>query len=1011
VTDRDLKQSSNALRHASPVLVGRTLEQIFLREELAAVLGGRGRLVLLGGEAGIGKTTLARDLAAEAATRDARVLAGACYDLTNTPPYGPWLDLFDACAFDRDLPPPPAAFAGGRLDSVTDQAALFAEIREFFAELAATGPAMLLLEDLHWADPASLDLLRHLAPRLKHWPVLLLVTYRGDELTRSHPVAVQLPALVRETDGLRLDLRRLDPDALRALVTARYRLPAVDEARLVAYLNRRAEGNPLFTTELLRALQEESLLRPANDGWRLGELDRVMVPSFLRHVIEDRVARLGEATRQALAMAAVIGQDVPLALWAEVADLEEGALLTIVERAVNAHLLEADSNGRHVRFVHALTREALYAGVLPPRRRLWHLQVGEALAASARSDPDAVAYHFQHAGDPRASVWLVKAGDRAQHAYAWLTAVERLWAAAILLEDIEGQERTRGRLASRVAYLKRLSDPSGAIEAIDVAARIAVRMSDAIMAAQARWVRGILLCYADRFRSGLDEMTAGIEVLEAMTLASAQIPAEIQAWLTDALPAATRIDDAKDGRGAAPLDAGDFAVWRGAALGRFLANAGRLHAAADGCGLSVAVLADRPQAGSETRAAIAFAAHGLGIAQAGLGRPEEACAAFVQARAIFAELGHHALVAFTLLDELRDVALTYGAANPAVRRRLAAEAEAALDRTGGALRPGVSPRLAWLGCLILDGRWQEADQILRDLPAPGNAYLRREVTAAHTVLARHRGALERAWEVIRGLLPDGPTTEPGDFIHQEGLSLQRLAADLCLDAGDLLGARAWLKGHDRWLAWSETFLGRADGRLAWARWYLAAGETALARSAATEALTLAEAPCQPLVALAAHRLLGEIESQSQRHAEAETHLTSALELATACDVSFERAMTLLALAELRLALGEAGETARLLDDVRAICVPLGATPTLTRVDALGARLTKAPPARCYSAGLTPREVEVLRLLPRGLSNAKIAETLFVSPRTVSTHLTNVYGKLGVKGRAEAVAYAMANDLV
>jgi predicted ATPase len=189
------------------VVAGRTREQVFLREELATTLSGHGRLVLLGGEAGIGKSTLARDLALEAAARDICVLSGHCYDLSNTPPYGPWLDLVASYPSDPALPAPPAAFAGGLLERVTDQAALFAEVRRFFAELGSARPLVVLLEDLHWADPASLELLRHVAPHLRQWPILLLATYRVDELTRRHPFSQQLPALVREAEALRLDLR------------------------------------------------------------------------------------------------------------------------------------------------------------------------------------------------------------------------------------------------------------------------------------------------------------------------------------------------------------------------------------------------------------------------------------------------------------------------------------------------------------------------------------------------------------------------------------------------------------------------------------------------------------------------------------------------------------------------------------------------------------------------------------------------------------------------------------
>ncbi|MEA2598620.1 MAG: hypothetical protein QOF01_5089, partial [Thermomicrobiales bacterium] len=661
-----------------------------------------------------------------------------------------------------------------------------------------------------------------------------------------------------------------------------------------------------------------------------------------------------------------------------------------------------------VRFVHALTREALYAGILPPRRHLWHRRVGEALAAGTRPDPDAVAYHFQAAGDPRASEWLVAAGDRAQRAYAWLTAAERLRSVAALFEDVEGQERMRGRLVCRVAYLTRFSDPAGAIEAIDAAAAVAARIGDAVMAAETHWARGLLLCYLDRFRSGLAEMTAGFEALEALPPDPARVPTALRAWFADALPDAMADGAADEVQAVARRDSDDSVDWRGVSLGRFLASAGYLRAAADDCGRLHAVLPGLPD---RIRSFVAFNAHGLGIAQAGLGRPDEARAAFAQARADFAELGHHAMVAFTLLQVLVDVTLTYDAANPAARRRFAAEAEAALDRTGGALRPGVSPRLVWLRCLVLDGRWQEADRILRDLPAPGNAYLRREITSAHAVLARYRGDPERAWEEIRGLLPDGPETEPGDLIHQEGLFLQRIAVELYLDRGDLRMARAWLAAHDRWLAWSESVLGRADGQVSWARYYRAAGDIDRARATAADALALATTPDQPLVHLAAHRLLGEIETTATNRAAAEAHLTAALDLAATCDAPFERALTLLALAHLRLATGLADEVTPLLDEARGICGPLDVAPTLARVDALAARLTPEPPAQRYPAGLTQREVEVLRLLPRGFSNAEIAGILFVSPRTVQTHLSNLYAKLGVGGRAEAIAYAVGHGLV
>jgi DNA-binding CsgD family transcriptional regulator len=984
------------------VVAGRTREQVFLREELATTLSGHGRLVLLGGEAGIGKSTLARDLALEAAARDICVLSGHCYDLSNTPPYGPWLDLVASYPSDPALPAPPAAFAGGLLERVTDQAALFAEVRRFFAELGSARPLVVLLEDLHWADPASLELLRHVAPHLRQWPILLLATYRVDELTRRHPFSQQLPALVREAEALRLDLRRLDARALRTIVAARYRLPVPDESRLVAYLDQHADGNPFFATEILRALEEEGFLRLAGDGWSLGEIDRVVVPSLLRQVIDGRVGRLGEDVRQPLSVAAVIGQEVPLTLWAQLAGLGDEALLAIVERAVEAHLLEAERDGVRVRFVHALTREALYEDVLPPRRRLWHRQVAEALIAGANPDVDAVAFHLQRAGDPRAWEWLVQAADRAQRAYAWLTAAERLQSAADLLAGVVAEERLLCQLLFRLTRLKRFSLPAEALGSLDKADHLVGRLDDPILAADMLYQRGVLLCYSDRFRAGLARMTEAAEALEAMPLAATRYFATTGAWLANA-PETASVDLPGDAIAFDLLHSAGLHVRR-ATYPWFDASAGQSRRAITAADRYIGVLAAATEVGS-IRLSTAYAYHGLGIARAALGQPDEAVCAWSQGRALFEEYDHHALAAFTLLGQLRDVELTYGAASPATRRRVAAEAVVALERAGGALRPGTSSQLARLGCLVLDGRWDEALAIVRTHPAPGNAYLRREVTGALALLGRHRGEPHIAWDQIQPLFPDGPETEPGDLIHQEGLSLQRLAAELSLDAADLAGARAWLKAHDRWLEWSDNVLGQADGALAWARYHRATGDGERARSSALEALTLAGAPDQPLVRLAAHRLLGEIETAGPSFMDAEPHLTAALDVADACEAPFERALTLLAIAEFRAARGTTPEALTLLDDVRRICTLLGAAPALARADALAARLSSKPTGGIYPASLTEREVEVLRLLAQRRTDKEIAEALFLGARTVQSHVAHILNKLGVANRREAATRA------
>jgi ATP/maltotriose-dependent transcriptional regulator MalT len=269
-------------------------------------------------------------------------------------------------------------------------------------------------------------------------------------------------------------------------------------------------------------------------------------------------------------------------------------------------------------------------------------------------------------------------------------------------------------------------------------------------------------------------------------------------------------------------------------------------------------------------------------------------------------------------------------------------------------------------------------------------------------LAYYRGTLDVAWQQVAALFPEGAATHPGDCNFLAGADLQLVAADLCLDAGDLAGAIAWLAAHDRWLAWAGAVRGQAEGQLGWACYHRVAGQEAPARHHAEQALARAEQPRQPLALLAAQRLLGQLAVDAGRCEEANEHLTAALALAERCQAPFEQALTLLVLAERAVQLGECDDARRLLGQVRTICEPLGATPTLRRADEIAARLPqRRASSDTYPAGLTAREVEVLRLVVAGLTDAEVGAQLFISPRTVSTHLTSIYSKLGVSSRVDA----------
>ncbi len=158
----------------------------------------------------------------------------------------------------------------------------------------------------------------------------------------------------------------------------------------------------------------------------------------------------------ALVPASVIGQEVPLELWMTVTGLSETCLLAVMDQAIAARLLDPTEPG--VRFVHALIRDALYESLLPVRRRVWHRHIGEALLKQPHPDAEHVAHHFQQAGDHRAAEWLIKAGERAQHAYAFVTAGDRFEAALAILDRSDTTVEERGWLLWRLGRMRRFSN-------------------------------------------------------------------------------------------------------------------------------------------------------------------------------------------------------------------------------------------------------------------------------------------------------------------------------------------------------------------------------------------------------------------------------------------------------------------------------------------------------------------------------------------------------------------------
>ncbi|GAA4229486.1 BTAD domain-containing putative transcriptional regulator [Actinomadura meridiana] len=441
------------------VFVGRVPELALLEDAARDAAAGRGGVVLVGGDAGMGKTALVERFARDLAGRGWTCAWGRAPETGGAPAAWPWAELL--CELTIATPPAPGLAASlapllddaiterGGADVSTARFRLHLAVGDYLANLAGAAPLLLVLDDLHWADEETLALLVRLAGRLRERSILLVTTFRQTEVPDR--LAAALAALAR-CEPVRIDLRGLSVPEIAALVRGTC-ATGVGDAEM-SVIAERTGGNPFFTRETARLLDAEGLPAAVR-----------RVPAGVGDVLRRRIARLPGPVRDVLRDAAVIGRDADLRVLVDLAG-DEDAVIDAVEEGLAGGLVSEPGPGR-MRFAHALVRDTLYEGISQARRTRLHGRVGAALERHAPGEVAAIAHHYLESGTDAAKAvrYARRAAEAAEARFAHGVAAD-LWIRAARTLRAAGPDATGDWLAAEAAAIR-----TGALAGNVVAAR------------------------------------------------------------------------------------------------------------------------------------------------------------------------------------------------------------------------------------------------------------------------------------------------------------------------------------------------------------------------------------------------------------------------------------------------------------------------------------------------------------------------------------------------------------